>query len=307
MGVLFHAKGTWGQHVDLAVRKTRNVSFPIRRLIFSLSELPVNILIKIYNLKIRPVLTYGCELWGVGLDKSIVRRVDANFCKLVLGLGRQAVNSASIIELKGIESCSFIEQQAVKYFLKLASSSRGLQRKCFEFQMRLNSEGWWGSQMLAFIRELGMESWVGEPMSATAKKELRKIIDQRNWNELFEDALSKKSLQFFSRLNHEENEYLNQLSRDARRVITYFRLGMFIWQAPKRVDGTRVCVLCGESENAEHLLVDCRGLSNMRQSLPQHFQQLLGVEIMNLKDKSDNLALATFLSAAFKERKTRLF
>ena len=307
LGVFFHESGTWNYHAELAVKQTRNTLFPIKRLVYSLPELPVGTLSKIYNMKVRPVLTYSSELWGVGIDKTVIRSIDANFCKLVLGVGRQTANSGALIELSSIQTCSFMEQQAVKYFLKLSIGATGLQKLCLDYQLGIEGN-FWGNQMLSFVKKLGVESWIGQPITGVMKKELKKMLDDKNWVEVFEEAETKKSLSLFLRISHgkEGAKYLSKLGKDDRRIIANFRLGTFLWQAPKRDDGTRVCVLCGGCESIEHLLVDCRGVDSYRQQLPQRFQWLSPVEIMNLESKEDLLALAKFCKSVFKERKKHL-
>jgi hypothetical protein len=72
---------------------------------------------------IKPILLYGCEVWGMMQldDKSPLEKVHIHFCKEILGIGKKSSNYGSRAELG--RSPIFLKAKCLlfKYWLRLLS------------------------------------------------------------------------------------------------------------------------------------------------------------------------------------------
>ena len=64
---------TGEQNCSVLLKKIRTLS------------LPIDIQIDLFNKTVKPILLYGCELWGIG-NIDIIERVQLKIYKQVLGL-----------------------------------------------------------------------------------------------------------------------------------------------------------------------------------------------------------------------------
>ena len=78
---------------------------------------------KLFDTLISPILTYGCEVWGVYLkqnfaswDKELTEKVHLRFCKYYLGVNSKASNSACIAELGRFPMKIFIGKLILRYW-----------------------------------------------------------------------------------------------------------------------------------------------------------------------------------------------
>ena len=56
--------------------------------------------IKLFDSLVKPILLYGGEFWGTEVLKDDpIQSVHVKFCKMLLGVGKYATNSACLAEL----------------------------------------------------------------------------------------------------------------------------------------------------------------------------------------------------------------
>ena len=87
LGILFCRSGSF-------LRAKKHIADQARKAIFALLKkvkqllLPVDIQIDLFTKCIRPILLYGCEVWGYG-NMAIIEQVQLRFLKLVLNLKKK--------------------------------------------------------------------------------------------------------------------------------------------------------------------------------------------------------------------------
>ena len=79
-------------------------------------------LFTIFDTKIKPVILYGAEIWGVRRYEDI-DHVHIQFCKLVLNVGKTTWNFAAIGECGRYPLYVDYHCRAIKYWCKLLSYS----------------------------------------------------------------------------------------------------------------------------------------------------------------------------------------
>ncbi|KAL4854417.1 LINE-1 retrotransposable element ORF2 protein [Chlorella vulgaris] len=102
----------------------------------------------LFDVFVKPVLSYGCELWGVNVllrpDCSSVERVHRWFCRRVQGLPKQVTAAISLAELGRQPLQSFWIQQLVRFWNRLQNSAADEDRVlgwAFKDNLELMREG----------------------------------------------------------------------------------------------------------------------------------------------------------------------
>ena len=183
-----------------------------------------------------------------------------------------------------------------------ASEAKQLQKQCIAYQEKKNNPELWAHQCRELIKgyEINFESMT--------KREVAKIIRERNQSRLTEKAKDMMSLELFCQLYSPSKlpGYL-KIPKNKRAGLAKFRLGGYIWESEKREDGSRICGLCGGSENFIHILVDCSGLTELRDTLVPEVQYDNIVQFLTSDDEEKDKRLCLFIDAFFQKRKEQDF
>ena len=94
------------------------------------SNLPTDIVNKLFDSLFLPILMYGSEVWGVyekndyhSWEKDIIERTHIHFCKLYLGVNKQCPNIACRNELGRLPIKGIIDINVIKFWSHLESLS----------------------------------------------------------------------------------------------------------------------------------------------------------------------------------------
>ncbi|KAL4858682.1 LINE-1 retrotransposable element ORF2 protein [Chlorella vulgaris] len=112
---------------DVLAKAGRQAMFAVRRRAWELGACLVEQQCMLFDVFVKPVLSYGCELWGVDVllrpDCSSVERVHRWFCRRVQGLPKQVTAAISLAELGRQPLQSFWIQQLVRFWNRLQNSA----------------------------------------------------------------------------------------------------------------------------------------------------------------------------------------
>ena len=120
LGVVFQRNGNFHKcKVHLKEQATK-ASFALlskgRRL-----QLPVDIMMEMFDKTVLPILLYGCEVWGYG-NNTILDVVQLKFSKYLLGLKSSTPNCMVYGELGCYPVSLSIKLRMISYWLKLCSA-----------------------------------------------------------------------------------------------------------------------------------------------------------------------------------------
>lgn len=132
---------------DVLARAGRQALFAMRRRAWELGACTVQQQCQLFDLFVKPVLSYGCEVWAVDLllraDCSSVERVHRWFCRRLQGLPTQVSSAVALAELGRQPLHLFWVQQLARFWNRLQASMAEPDRPL----------GWAAADNLALLRE----------------------------------------------------------------------------------------------------------------------------------------------------------
>ena len=139
---------------DLAC-KARKALFKIYKCV-NYPHTNVSLMTKLFDSLVKPILMYGCEVWGPsknsGKFESKIDLMHNKFCKGLLGVNKNAVNSAVRGELGRYPIQVSINISIVKYWLRIATKNcRNLVHQAYESHFKNNKAS---SEWLIYVKKL---------------------------------------------------------------------------------------------------------------------------------------------------------
>ena len=164
LGLQFSSSGLWSAAQAELARRASKGMFCIKNFAFNSKIHDVNILLKLFDSCIGPILNYGSEIWGFHQGTDIERVCD-NFYKFTTKLPRNCNNIAARGELGRNKAFVKRYMRIIKYWLKLISTSSEcslLLQKAYKLQVKMDSEGKsvWASDIRTLLCCLGFsQEW----------------------------------------------------------------------------------------------------------------------------------------------------
>ena len=222
LGIKISYTGNFSDHLFQSRDKAIHAFFAIYRKINfkNLKPLQAN---KLFDFMIRPILTYGSEVWGcyqkhdfVKWDTSPSERVHLRFCKFFLGVGSKASNIACRAELGRLPLKIFIDSLILKYFNHLINlPEHSLAKQALNISQSLSEQNKTSfiynlNQMLRFYNLSDPKILENEIKKASLSNFKSKMIKNyiNQWT-LFLNSSKKLSFYKEVKTTYNEESYLN--------------------------------------------------------------------------------------------------
>ena len=157
LGMIFSSRLLWTTCIDNLCNKASRLVTRVRSVCKRYDTIDPKILFTIFEVKIKPLLLYGCEMWGVQkVDK--VERVHSKFCKMVLNVGRTCPNFLAMSECGRFHLFVDYHLRALKYWNKLINmDSKRYAKKCYMqlYTQDQNDKQNWVTQIRKLLCSLG--------------------------------------------------------------------------------------------------------------------------------------------------------
>lgn len=118
LGLIFSSRLCWSTCLDNHRCRAASRVSAVRGLFNKLRVVDPRTAFKIFDLKIKPVLLYGAEIWGTQ-DSENIEKVQMQFCKAYLTIGKTTPNVLSLRELNSYNLNVDYMTRAIKYWCKL--------------------------------------------------------------------------------------------------------------------------------------------------------------------------------------------
>ena len=155
--MIFSSRLLWTTCIDNLCSKASKLISRIRSLCKRYDEMDPKILFSIFDVKIKPLLLYGCEVWGVKV-RDQVEKTHVRFCKTVLNVGRTTPNCLAQSECGRYHLFVTYHLRAIKYWSKLlVMDERRYASKCYKqcYIHDQNGRCNWASDIRKLLNSLG--------------------------------------------------------------------------------------------------------------------------------------------------------
>ena len=280
---------------------------------------------ELFDKCILPIITYGCEIWGLNVDKSI-ENVLLKYCRHQMGVGSKSPSPAVLGECGRQRVYVICYYRCIKYWLKILYSQSGsLLESSYKMLYNLCNAGRqnWASDIRDILYKFGF-GYVWEMQGVDDKpkflREFKKCVrdcEFQNWNESMFNMSKLRSLHLYkSELTAELYLYL-YLPQRLRSALAKFRISSHELAIEKgrhnnvAVD-QRFCQLCISNNNyfiedEYHVLLKCPFYQELRTvylnmyiDLPVNLYTF--TKIMSSKDNNELSRLALYIANMFKLR-----
>ena len=324
LGIYLARSGAFAKAKKHIVDQANYALFSLQRKIRHLN-LPIDLQIELFNKMIKPILLYGCEIWGHGNLESI-ERVQLKFLKQILNLKKSTPSSMVYGEVDAYPLYVDIHTRIVSYWTKLVDNGiNDTAVTLYKILSILNDKQILKSKWLNNIKNMLFSNGFGhiwETHDEVNRKWFvetfkQKLKDQnlQNWSSRVDQSSSGKNYRLFKN-SFELNPYFTYLSNKESKLLTAFRtrnhhLPIEIGRWASKPITERACNLCQDEIGDEyHYIMACRHFTDLRKQLIKpyyrtHINTLKCNELMNHGNKTTLKNLCKFKDIVMKTCKER--
>ena len=286
-------------------------------------NLPIDMQIDLFNKMIKPILLYGCEIWGFG-NIDIIERVQLKFFKHILHLKKSTPSFMIYGELGVYPLIIDIQSRIVSFWAKTNVNKRNhIASLMYDGLYILNEQRVLKTKWLDNIKNLlnshgysnvweNQNNFNVDWFIRSFKQRLKDTYLQ-NWQSLVDLSSSGKNYRIFKH-KFELNNYYSYLPTKKCRLLTAFRtrnhrLPIEVGRWSSIPIGERKCKLCNDGIGDEfHYVLECKSLKEQRQQYikPYYIKNpniLKFSSLMNDSSKPNMLRLCQFIEVIFKNTK----
>lgn len=297
--------------------------FAVKSKLNQFGPLSINVLFKIFDSKILPILTYGSEVW-FGHESMDIERVHHDFCKYVLKITRQAPNAFVRGELGRYRIYNTRCMKLIKYWLRLLHlpNSR-FPKVCYKLQCKWldakTQTNCWAREVRDVLLRSGFcYAWYNQGVG-NERLFLRNFeqkltdIDISFWYSEVENMSRLRTYRILKARFCCESFLQDNLFQTHKQILVKFRGGLLDFRVNTgRFESVpydqRICPICkSEIENEYHFLLVCPYYDHLRQKfIPSYFfvypSEIKFKMLMNLNNTQLRLKLCQYLISSLKLR-----
>ena len=268
LGIQMKYNGNFQLSIKALADKALKALFKIKKSIGL--DNPCNLLEKLFDTLVVPILLYNCEVWGLQnsfKDSDPFEHIHLKFIKECLGVHYKSSNSACRQDLNRLPLYSRIQYSAVKYLLHMKSSQNTLVCKVLE---ETKNENPWLLKLKDTLNDIGF-SFVLTCSSDTIKCNLgnikTRIDDIARQNQLSVINSSPK-LEFYRTVNQPNSRalYVDLLKNKSDRCsiskirLSAHKLAIETGRYHNVTRDNRICLFCNTNqvEDEIHFLFKCQ-------------------------------------------------
>ena len=327
LGVVFTYNGNMKHSADELYKKGLKAFFKLKSQFLNFENIPIKISLKLFDTLIRPIITYGCEIWFSdykfdlkNINNLNTEKLHHKMLKTILGVKRQTSNLACRLECKKEPVLIYIMSQMYKFYYRLAKldNNRILYNAyltdCRMYQEKSKSGI---NNIIKSYEYIGKEfdNFSMEP--SEYNKLLLKMFGENEGN-MIEHIKNKQidsKLEFYSSIYQNTNalpQYLLlQIPKSDRQLITKLRVSDHNlniergrYTKPKTARELRLCPNCSEIETETHFIIECAKYSRERLELINIFNKNTNDSIdidtiMNPSNTTESYSLISFIKQSY--------
>ena len=166
--------------LDLAERARKGITI-IFRLLWSVGEHSPTIFFKLFDSQIRPILTYGAEIWGLTPNQSVIERVHLSAMKRFLCVSQRTPRHLVYGELGRYPLHVSTYTKCIKFWLRIATMADfRFTKKAYNTLLALQSQNYttWACRVRIVLYQFGF-GFVWEAQSVGSVKAFVAVFKRR--------------------------------------------------------------------------------------------------------------------------------
>jgi hypothetical protein len=274
LGILFNFNGNFNKCKKALVDQASRAMFSLLSKSIVLN-LPLDVVLDLFDKTIYPILTYGCEIWGYG-NIQVIERLHLKFCKYLLKLKSSTPNCMVYGELGRTSMSVLIKSRMIGYWARLITGKESkLSYKMYKKLLELYRNNVYKSEWMDCISKILNDCGLGyvfmnqDPnMSVRYLTEMVKNIltDQfkQQWYAEINGMDKCVTYRTFKTILTFEN-YLVQLPKNIATPLVKFRtsnhkLPVETGRYTDVVHHLRHCNLCDDAKLGDeyHVMLECK-------------------------------------------------
>ena len=243
-------------------------------------KLPTDIMLKLFDSSVAPILLYGCEVWGYE-NTDIIEKVHTKFCKFIFGVSKFSHNMPIYGELGRYPLSITIKQRMICYWTRiLKSNQHKLNKVMYDILYNLHckdthSSGWIKCINTIFQNNGMSYIWATHDFKVDSNNVHKCECDQfkQLWHSRITcDAIDSNDMMYKTfKYSHGKEKYTEILPEHLKQALFQFRMGTHKlpvnnskhFNVPR---ADRHCTNCDKSVMGDeiHFLYECTKLNNLR-------------------------------------------
>ena len=307
LGIFLARSGSFLNAKKHIVNQANNALFSLQRKIRNLN-LPIDMQIDLFNKMIKPILLYGCEIWGFG-NLDIIERVQLKFYKQILYLKKSTPSFMVYGELGAYPLFIDIQSRIISFWCKVNNNLKNDTAKTiYDLIYYLNEKEKLNSPWLNHIRKIINTNGFGNVWTSQNNVNSKwfinafkqKLKDQyiQTWNALVNQSSSGKNYQIFKD-TFTRNTYFSFLSNKNCRLLTalrtrnhHFPIELGRWTSTPLNE--RICNLCRADVGDEfHYILACNFFHDTRKQFikPYYYRNTNTIKFNQLMNSSNKTVI----------------
>ena len=315
LGIYLGRKGSFTMAKKHIAEQANKALFSLLKKIRSLS-LPYDIQIDMFNKMIKPIILYGCEIWGLG-NFDVLERIQLKFYKYVFNLKKTTPSYMIYGELGVTPLYVDIQSRLISFWTKLvlnaekAKLSSTVYGAIYNLHEDKQIKSEWIENVKRILCSNGF-SGVWYSQSFTNADWLQKAVKQKlndtfiqKWVHDVQSA-SESSCYKIYKTNFEQGKYITKLSTYFCKIFIRFRtrnhrlpVEVGRWGSIRR--NQRLCSYCNELGDEFHYLFSCKHFEiERKQHLKRYYYVRPNIikfeQLMNTKKLFELKKLCRFIN-----------
>lgn len=282
LGILFNYNGTFTNALKSLCDQASKALIAVNAKIKKLS-LPVDMQLELFDSVVKPILLYGCDVWGFH-DCKIIERFHLKFLKNVLKVKPSTPSIIVYGELGRNPLLIDVKVKMLCFWCKLVTGNRDkLSYIMYKLMLELHLSDIVHSNWILCIKNILID--IGEPniwfqqfavlnwLKSISKIKLRDLFIQR-WLSSINECKSCSNYRIFKK-DLTLEKYLIYLPLNLKRAFCNFRTTNNRFPVHSHINGNNICQLCniGSIGDEFHYLFVCDHFNNTRKVfLPKYYQ-----------------------------------
>ena len=325
LGLVISSRLAWYMCQKTLAEQAAKTLFGLKASLNKFGVLSANLLFKIFDTNILPILTYGAEIW-FSHDSPDIEKDHHHFCKYVLRIPKRSPNIFARGELGRYSVFTNRCLKLVKYWLRILNMDENRYPKiCYKLQckwLKHNSRtDCWARHVKELLEGNGFGYvWYNQDVNdersfISAFKERLLDIDIQCWRYDIEEMNKLRTYRLLKE-NLTCEIYLNEINiATYRKAITKLRGGLLDLRANTgRYENIpyedRICLMCKTSiEDEFHFIFECNNYGSIRQNfIPEYYYVHPSYEkfkdLMTRRKHDTLLNIARYVIVAMKHRES---